>query len=71
MSKGSNEFTVLKRPPQSQISIQGAHLGCGGTGNSDYGCAADKSTATVYFLILALQFCSCRVDLENFTQLGI
>ncbi len=37
-----NEFTLLK----SQISINIAHLGCGGTGDSHHGCADDKSAAT-------------------------
>ncbi len=26
-----------------------AHLGCGGTGDSHHGCAADKSAATVLY----------------------
>ncbi len=31
-----------------QISINRAPLGCGGTGNSHHGCAADKSAATAW-----------------------
>ncbi len=31
-----------------EISINRAHLGCGGTGDSHHGCAADKSAATAW-----------------------
>ncbi len=40
-----NEFTLLKWPPQSSQSNR-APLGCGGTGDSHHGCAADKSAET-------------------------
>ncbi len=40
-----NEFTLLKWPPQSP-DLNPIHLGCGGTGDSHHGCAADKSAAT-------------------------
>ncbi len=42
-----NEFTLFKWPPTVTRSQSKAHLGCGGTGDSLHGCAADKSAATV------------------------
>jgi len=41
-----NEFARLKWPPQSP-DLNRAASGCGGTGDSHNGCAADKSAATV------------------------
>ncbi len=41
-----NEFTLLKWPPQSPDRNLRAPWGCGGTGDSHHGCAADKSAAT-------------------------
>ncbi len=47
--KNNSEFTVLKQPPQSPDLNPTEHiLGCGGTGDSHHGCAADKSAATVW-----------------------
>ncbi len=44
-----NEFTLLKWPPQiSRSQSNRAPLGCGGTGDSHHGCAADKSAATAW-----------------------
>ncbi len=42
-----NEFTLLKWPPVTRYQSNRAPLGCGGTGDSHHGCAADKSAATV------------------------
>ncbi len=49
-----NEFTLLKWHPQSGLHSNGLHrsqsngapLGCGETGDSHHGCAADKSAVT-------------------------
>ncbi len=43
-----NEFTLLKLPPVTRSQSNRAPLGCGGTGDSHHGCAADKSAATVW-----------------------
>ncbi len=42
-----NEFTLLKWPPVTSSQSNRAPLGCGGTGDTHHGCAADKSAATV------------------------
>ncbi len=48
-SEHDNEFTLLKWFPQSTRSQSNrAALGCGGTGDSHHGCAADKSAATAW-----------------------
>ncbi len=41
-----NEFNLLKWPPQSPNLNPIAPLGCGGTGDSHHGCAAESSAAT-------------------------
>ncbi len=44
-----NEFTLLKWPPITTSKSNSAPLGCGGTGDSHHGCAADKSAATAWY----------------------
>ncbi len=43
-----NEFTLLKWPPVTRSQSNRTPLGCGGTGDSHHGCAADKSAATAW-----------------------
>ncbi len=40
-----NEFSLLKWPPVNRSQSNRAPLGCGGTGDSHHGCAANKSPA--------------------------
>ncbi len=43
-----NEFTLLKWPPVTRSQSNRAALGCGGTGDSHHGCAADKSATAAW-----------------------
>ncbi len=42
----NNEFTLLKWLPVTRSQSNRAPLGCGGTGNSHHGCAANISAGT-------------------------
>ncbi len=43
-----NEFTLLKWLPVTRSQSNRAPLGCGGTGDSHHGCAAEKSAETAW-----------------------
>ncbi len=46
---GWSEYFKNQKPPQSpDLNPNRAPLGCGGTGDSHHGCAADKSAATAW-----------------------